>query len=982
MVKDNKQAKINIHEEYLQYHEKYLMKYGLKTVILMQVGSFHEAYSTEKRGPNLFMLSDMLNITCTRKDKSVLIIDEKNPYMLGFPSVVLSKFLKILVDNQYTVVVIDQIKTPNSIVREITGIYSASTFIDNVSTENKYLMTLYFEINNSLNSSKSNISVGMCAIDSSTGQVIYYESHGTGLLDENESLEEAQRFYHYFRPVELIIYQIDNTNTLKSENNKKKIIEKIDILPNQVMLEYYKVNPNFTKISYQNTLLKKVYSNLGMDSAIETLDLSKYPYSIISICSSFDYIHQHNENLIKELKNPIYFNNHKYMILGNNAQYQLNIIDYYYYDKVDTKFQSLNSVVNNCCTPMGKRSLRNRLCAPFTNKDTINNYYDLTEKILKLKITDEIRSYLKGICDFDKLFRKLSIKCIQPYELYLIIDSLGNIANLIQILIKTDFKKDLLNIFSKKQIKQFNELIEYLENTFNYDKLKVSNLIEIKESFYLEGIHPEIDEIQNNILNGTNLIEKLAIVLQDLVPEQGISLSLKKNDRDGYYLNTTKIRGKKLEEILKKNKKEIKLDNNKIISNEEITFVYHTNSCKITYIGLEEHSDEIDELYIELNKKIKNIFYEDVYKWYNLNNILFKDLINFISQIDLICNNAFTSIKYHYTKPKIISDEKSVIYAKNMRHPIIERIIDYEYVPHNIELNEKTKGNMIYGMNSCGKSSLMKAVGTCLIMAQCGLYVPCESLEYGIFDSLYTRISGNDNLFKGHSSFIVEMNELRSILRKSDSKTLIIGDEICRGTEYLSANAIVASSIIKLCENNTKFLFATHLHDLIKIDRIKELDCIKFYHLAVEKNGDEIIFNRNIKEGTGEQIYGITIAKYILDDPIFINMATTLKNELLEKSNIKTKLVSDKKSLYNKDIYMDECNICGETTKLESHHINWQKDFKQGINGLINEKKKHIVKDSKANLIVLCSKCHDELHDSKITISGLVKSTNGIKVLL
>ena len=272
----------------------------------------------------------------------------------------------------------------------------------------------------------------------------------------------------------------------------------------------------------------------------------------------------------------------------------------------------------------------------------------------------------------------------------------------------------------------------------------------------------------------------------------------------------------------------------------------------------------------------------------------------------------------------------------------------------------------------------MKAVGLSIIMAQCGLYVPADYFEYNIFDSLYTRISGNDNLFKGQSSFIIEMNELRYILKNSNNNTLVIGDEICRGTEYLSANAIVGASILKLINNKVKFLFATHLHDLTSIDSINNLTSIKLFHLSVEKNGDELIFNRKLTEGTGEQIYGITIAKYILDDPLFINLAIELKNELLDKKNINYKLVNNKKSNYNNDIYMDHCYICNSENKLETHHITHQKDFINTINGLINEDKKHLLKNSKSNLIILCSECHDNLHSNKIQIHGLLKSTSGI----
>ena len=222
-------------------------------------------------------------------------------------------------------------------------------------------------------------------------------------------------------------------------------------------------------------------------------------------------------------------------------------------------------------------------------------------------------------------------------------------------------------------------------------------------------------------------------------------------------------------------------------------------------------------------------------------------------------------------------------------------------------------------------------------------------------------------MFKGQSSFIVEMNELRTILKKCNNYSLVLGDEICRGTEYLSGNAIVGASIIKLCNLSSKFLFATHLHDLPNLNKIKEMNTIKFYHLSVEQKGGELIFNRKLKEGTGEQIYGITIAKYILDDPEFINTAIELKNNLLDNkrigNNVPTyKLVNDKVSTYNKDVYIDKCYRCSSVEKLETHHLIHQKDFQETISGLVNKNKFHIQKDHKANLVVLCSVCHDLVH--------------------
>jgi DNA mismatch repair protein MutS len=517
----------------------------------MQVGSFFEAYSTDTRGPNLFKLSELINIVCTRKDKSLDKIDEKNPYMLGFPTVAISKFLKILIDNQYTVILIEQTTPPPNPQRTITGIYSPSTFIDNVSIESKYLMIMYIEINQSLNTVKNNISIGMCSIDTATGTVNYYEAHGSGIIDENEALEEAQRYYHYYRPAELIVYEIDNTKTQNNEQIKKKIINKIDILPNQIMFEFSSINPEYTKINYQIKCLDKMYKDITHSiNPIEFFNMEKMPCAVIALITGFDYIKQHNDKLLYQLQPPKYFDDHKYMVLANNAQYQLNIVDYFNYDSINAKFQSLNDVVNNCLTPMGKRYLKQRLCAPFTDVKIINNFYNMTEKLLVSEKTETLRNYLRVISDLDKLFRKISIKFIQPYELFNIYVSFENIVSLIQELLTTTLKSDLFVLFPKSFINEFNQAVVFISDTFNIEKLKINNLVEIKNSFYNVGVHPDIDKIQSEILDGDVFLEKLAKKLESY--DQDLTLHIKNNDRDGYYLQTTLKRGKKLKNIIDK----------------------------------------------------------------------------------------------------------------------------------------------------------------------------------------------------------------------------------------------------------------------------------------------------------------------------------------------------------------------------------------------------------------------------------------------
>lgn len=285
---------------------------------------------------------------------------------------------------------------------------------------------------------------------------------------------------------------------------------------------------------------------------------------------------------------------------------------------------------------------------------------------------------------------------------------------------------------------------------------------------------------------------------------------------------------------------------------------------------------------------------------------------------------------------------------------------------------------LIYGLNSSGKSVLMKSIGLNLIMAQCGMFVPCIEFEYTIYNSIYTRITGNDNIFRGQSSFTLEMTELNTILKRADPKTLIIGDEICRGTENISGNAIVASTIIHLANLKSTFIFTTHLHELMQINKIRDLKNVKAFHLSVDYDAknDILIYDRILKEGSGDKVYGVLVAKYIIDNKDFIQNTLDIKNEL---TNNFSSLISGKKSRYNSELFVYKCENCGRSAKdgemefLQTHHINFQSKCKDGF----SIEKPHIKMNSTANLVVICEKCHNDLHNNKIDIKGKVSTSKG-----
>ena len=245
-------------------------------------------------------------------------------------------------------------------------------------------------------------------------------------------------------------------------------------------------------------------------------------------------------------------------------------------------------------------------------------------------------------------------------------------------------------------------------------------------------------------------------------------------------------------------------------------------------------------------------------------------------------------------------------------------------------------------------------------------------MEIFPYKKIFSRIPGGDNIFKGHSTFIGEMNEIRNILKSADDNTLIIGDELCSGTETDSAISIVASGIHHLINKKSSFIFATHLHEISEMERINKIKTLNIYHLSVKykEEDNSIIFDRKLKEGSGESIYGLEVCRSLDLDKDFLNTANQIRQEILGTDI----LVRNKKSKYNSKLIIDKCQICNKNNATETHHIKQQKDADE--NGFID----HFHKNKKFNLIVLCEECHDKLHNGEldINLTEAKLTTNGI----
>jgi DNA mismatch repair ATPase MutS len=352
------------------------------------------------------------------------------------------------------------------------------------------------------------------------------------------------------------------------------------------------------------------------------------------------------------------------------------------------------------------------------------------------------------------------------------------------------------------------------------------------------------------------------------------------------------------------------------------SLMVYVKKHKILKTPFGEH--EIDELVRYVQKNIDAEIFERRY------TLLLGHIVHYIAELDVAVSSAKTAQENSFARPAIVDtdDNKNFLQIMQVRHPLIELQEGREnYVPNDIVMGSREymdlpypdtvmldvsvhdghdiNGVLLYGINSSGKSSLMKSIGIAVLLAQSGFYVPAQSMKFSLFDSIFTRIVSKDNLLKGLSTFAVEMTELKNIFNRAGSRSLILGDEISHGTETLSGVAIVAASVIRLNEIGPLFLFATHLHQLATMDEIMRLKNVVDLHLSVEYDevSDRLLFNRILQGGSGSSIYGLEFARSLHMDENFLNIANNIRKRLADDFDELELLVKKRTRRYAKELH-------------------------------------------------------------------------------
>ena len=569
-----------------------------------------------------------------------------------------------------------------------------------------------------------------------------------------------------------------------------------------------------------------------------------------------------------------------------------------------------------------------------------------------------------------------------------------------------------------------NTMIQELERVFDLEKCSEMNTTDFSVDddislFIKKGVNLKIDEFMKANMDSREKMEAIRLFLSNVV--KGVEKKSNVNETQfikihetpksvpvllgtSKRVSTVELQIKKMMMVKGTNNNNlIKLSYKSSYTQQEESFDF--NLDLLTYNttngankkDLVITSEEIQKIAKEM-QTVKDQLVQEMILFYN-NYVsefiqyekLLEKVMQYTTELDLLQNKCYIAYKYNYCRPEINVDEKapdqrqqkSYMSFKSIRHPLIEHLQTNElYVANDLTIGVKEMdGLLLYGTNAVGKTSFIKSVGIALIMAQSGLYVPCESFIYRPYTCIFTRILGNDNIFKGLSTFAVEMSELRTILTQADENSLVLGDELCSGTESDSALSIFTAGLEMLHKKKSTFLFATHFHEIINYEEIKALKNLKMMHMAVQYNQETgiLMYDRRLRAGPGESMYGLEVCKSLNLPDDFLQRAHDIRMRYKPESR---NILSLETSQYNaKKIVGGLCEVCSSSEKKnkasEVHHLQPQKKAKKVKNDYIET----FHKNHSANLVNICEECHQKIHLIENKEYKFIKTSDGYKMI-
>jgi DNA mismatch repair protein MutS len=767
--------------------------------------------------------SKELEITLTGRNCG---LKERAP-LCGVPVKAGNDYLKKLIKKGFKVAICEQVEDPRTakgiVKREVVRIVTPGTITepDMLSDKTHNYILAYFVDEKGYSVAYSDITTGELK------SIAFYD------------IENKQRF-------------IDEILKI----NPSEILYKDDELHNEIMstismfIEPVKsvLDDSFYRILNCENAIKRVYQIFSLDS----YGLSSLKYEKIAIGVLLQYIEETQKVSLLNFNDIDVYHEENFMFLDKFTRRNLELLETI---RTKDKKGSLLSVLDKTLTAMGGRRLTKWIEEPLLSKYKINSRLNSVEYLSNdLLLKEELKDLIKNIYDLERLSSKLVYGGVNARDFISLKHSLYVLPDIKELLKGID-DIDLLEI--SKNIDLLEDIYDLIQNSI------VDNPpIAIKDGGIIKpSYNTELYELCDIIDNGKDWIINKEI---DEKKKTGINtLKIGYNRVFGYYIEVTKANIKLVPSHYKRKQ---------TLSNSERYITQDLKEIEDKILNAEDKSVILEyEIFNNIKEKILN----------EIERI--KNTAKAISKLDVLISFATISLENNYIKP-IITDEHEIT-LKDSRHPVIEKIaLNEDFVPNDVYINNSdNKFLIITGPNMAGKSTYLRQVALITLMAQIGCFVPASYAKIGLVDRIFTRIGASDDLSQGQSTFMVEMSELANILHNSTDRSLIILDEIGRGTSTYDGLSIAWAVVEYLSDinlNSCKTMFATHYHELTELEN--ELNTVKNYYITAKEIDDDIIFLRKIKKGKSEQSYGIQVAKLAGVPEMVLNRAKIILKELEE----------------------------------------------------------------------------------------------------
>lgn len=795
-------------------------------------------------------VSRELELTLTGKDCG---LSERAP-MCGIPYHAAETYINRLIDKGYKVAICEQVEDPKTakgiVKREVTRVVTPGT---NLNMQE-------------LDEGKNNYLMAIVCVGDhfgvSTADITTGDCYVTEIDEERKLWDEINKFL----PAEIIC-------------NDAFLVSGVDVddLRNRLHISVFALESWY----FGDDLCKQTLLEHFNISSLEGLGLADYDSGVIAAGSLFRYLLDTQKNTMEHMNKIIPYTTDRYMVIDSSSRRNLELVETL---REKQKRGSLLWVLDKTKTAMGARMLRSFVEQPLIDADAINERLDaVTELNMQAMLREEIREYLNPVYDLERLVSRISYRSANPRDLLAFKMSLEMIPHI----------KNLLANFTSPLLVRINEQMDGLEDLYTLLEASITEdpPLAVKEGGIIrEGYNEQVDTYRNSKTQGKSWLAQLEAEEKE---KTGIrNLKIKYNKVFGYYLEVTNSFKDLVPEYYTRKQ---------TLTNAERYITPKLKELEDMILGAE---DKLFALEYDLFCQVREELAAQIPR--------IQETAKAIAQLDVYASLSVVAQRNNYVRPTV--NTKGVIDIKNGRHPVVEKMINNDmFIANDTYLDNGSKRvSVITGPNMAGKSTYMRQTALIVLMAQIGSFVPAEKAKIGVVDRIFTRVGASDDLASGQSTFMVEMTEVANILRNATAKSLLILDEIGRGTSTFDGLSI-AWAVIEHISNTkllgAKTLFATHYHELTELEG--KIPGVNNYCIAVKERGDDIVFLRKIVKGGADKSYGIQVAKLAGVPDSVLDRAKELVDELVHTDITSTfkDLAENSRKTKPKAVHYDEVDL-------------------------------------------------------------------------